>query len=219
MAQPLKLIIANKAYSSWSVRPWLVLAQFGIPFEEVVIPLDVPTTRKAILKHSPSGKCPALRDGELTVWDSLAMIEYIAEKYPKKAIWPKTRAARALARSMCAEMHAGFQALRRECPMNLRRDVRAIDLSEDAKADAARLEAMWAQARKAHGKGGPFLFGKFSAADAYFAPVVNRLHVYDVKVSKATRAWMDAVMATSAFRALVEDARRETWRIEKYEAI
>ncbi len=219
MARPLKLIIANKAYSSWSVRPWLVLAQFGIPFEEVVIPLDVPTTRKAILKHSPSARCPALVDGDLTVWDSLAMIEYVAEKYPNKAIWPKTRAARALARSMCAEMHSGFQALRRECPMNLRREVRAIALSDEAKADAARLEAMWAAARKTHGKSGPFLFGRFSAADAYFAPVANRLHIYDVKVSKATRAWMDVVMALPAFRALVEDARSEKWFIDKYEAI
>lgn len=219
MARPLKLIIANKAYSSWSVRPWLVLAQFGIPFEETVIPLDLPTTRKAILRHSPSARCPALKDGDLTVWDSLAMIEYIAEKYPDKAIWPKTRAARALARSLCAEMHAGFQALRRECPMNLRREVRAIELSDAAKADAARIEAMWATARKAHGKGGPFLFGRTSAADAYFAPVVNRFHIYDVKVSKASRAYMDAVMDTSAFRALVEDARKEKWFIDHYEAI
>ncbi|MBL8590922.1 MAG: glutathione S-transferase family protein [Methylobacteriaceae bacterium] len=219
MARPLKLIIANKAYSSWSVRPWLALAQLGIPFEEVVIPLDLPTTRKAILKHSPSGRCPALVDGDLTVWDSLAMLEYVAEKYPKKAIWPKTRAARAMARSLCAEMHAGFQSLRRECPMNLRRPVRAIALSDEAKADAARIEAMWAGARKAHGKGGPFLFGRFCAADAYFAPVVNRLHVYDVAVSKASRAYMDAVMATSAFRALVDDAMKEKWFIDHYEAI
>lgn len=219
MAAPLKLIVANKAYSSWSVRPWLLLAQMGIPFEETVIPLDVPTTRKAILKHSPSARCPALRDGDLVVWDSLAMIEYVAEKYPKKAIWPKTRAARAVARSMCAEMHSGFQALRRECPMNLRRPVRAIELGEEAKADAARIDAMWTNARKTYGKGGPFLFGKFCAADAFFAPVVNRFHIYDVKVSKTARAYMDAVMATAAFRALVEDAKAEKWFIDKYEAI
>lgn len=219
MAAPLKLILANKAYSSWSVRPWLLLAANAIAFEEVVIPLDLPTTRKAILKHSPSAKCPALKDGDLVVWDSLAMIEYIAEKYPRKTIWPKTRAARAIARSMCAEMHSGFLALRRQCPMNLRRAPRAIEIDDDARADVARIEAMWASARKTYGKGGPFLFGKFGAADAMFAPVVNRLHTYEIKVSKTTRAYMDAVMATPAFRALVADAQKEKWFIAHYEAI
>lgn len=216
---PLKLVMANKAYSSWSVRPWLLLAQFGIPFEEVVIPLDVPTTRKAILKHSPSARLPALVDGTVSVWDSLAIVEYVAEKFPAKAIWPKTRAARAHARSLSAEMHSGFMALRRACPMNLRRPVRKIELGPDALADAKRIDEAWTHARKTYGKGGPFLFGKFSAVDAMFAPVVNRLHIYDVKVSKTARAYMDAVMALPAFQALVKDAEAEKWRIDKYEAI
>lgn len=216
---PLKLVMANKAYSSWSVRPWLLLAQFGIPFEEVVIPLDLPTTRKAILKHSPSARLPALVDGAVSVWDSLAIIEYVAEKFPAKQIWPKTRAARAHARSMSAEMHSGFMALRRACPMNLRRPVRKIELADDALADAKRIDEAWTHARKTYGKGGPFLFGKFSAADAMYAPVVNRLHTYDVKVSKTSRAYMDAVMALPAWQALVKDAEAETWRIDKYEAI
>lgn len=216
---PLKLVMANKAYSSWSVRPWLLLAQFGIPFEEVVIPLDLPTTRKAILKHSPSARLPALVDGAVSVWDSLAIVEYVAEKFPAKQIWPKTRAARAHARSMSAEMHSGFMALRRSCPMNLRRPVRKIELADDALADAKRIDAAWTHARKTYGKGGPFLFGKFSAADAMYAPIVNRLHTYDVKVSKTARAYMDAVMALPAWQALVKDAEAETWRIDKYEAI
>lgn len=219
MPAPVKLIMANKAYSSWSIRPWLLLAHLKIPFEDIVIPLDHPGTRKAILKHSPSGKCPALRDGEILVWDSLAIIEYLAEKYPDKAVWPKTRAARAHARSACAEMHSGFMALRRECPMNLRREKRAIALSEEALADAKRIDALWNEARKTYGKAGPFLYGKFSAADAFFAPVVNRLHVYDVKVSKAARDYMKALMSLPAWQALVHDAQEEVWRIDKYETI
>lgn len=215
----LKLIMANKAYSSWSIRPWLLLAQLKIPFEEVVVPLDLPTTRKAILKHSPTGRLPALRDGELTVPDSLAIVEYLAEKFPKKGVWPKTRAARAAARALACEMHSGFLGLRRECPVNLRRDVRAIALGEEARADAARIDALWRAARAAHGKGGPFLFGKFSAADAFYAPVANRLHVYDVPVSGIARAYMDAIFALPAWQALVKDAGAEPWRIAKYEAV
>ena len=146
---PLKLIVANKAYSSWSLRPWIVLAHFEIPFEEMVIPLDTPQTRALILEHSPTGKCPALIDGAITVWESLAIIEYIAERYPEKAIWPRGKAARAHARSLAAEMHAGFQALREHCPANFRRPVRKIALTEAVEADVARIEAAWAQARAA----------------------------------------------------------------------
>lgn len=216
---PIKLIIANKGYSSWSFRPWILLAHFKVPFQEVVIPLDLPTTRKAILKYSPSGRVPALFDGKLEIWDSLAITEYLAEKFPAKAIWPKTRAARAHARAISAEMHAGFQSLRGECPMNFFRAPKALELTPDALENVARIEAIWALARKTYGKGGPFLFGKFCAADAMYAPVVNRLHVYDVKVGKATRAYMDAMMAMPAWRAWETDALAEKWRIAKYEAI
>jgi glutathione S-transferase len=216
---PLKLIVANKAYSSWSQRAWILLAHFKIPFEETVIPLDLPETHARILKHSPNGKVPALIDGPIAVWESLSVIEYVAETHPEKAIWPRGKAARAHARSLAAEMHAGFQALRQACPANFRRPVRKLALSEAAEADVVRIEAAWAHARKTFGKAGPFLFGRFCAADAMFAPVVNRLHIYDVPVSRRTREYMAAVMALPAWKAWVADAEAEEWRIEKYDAI
>ena len=215
----LTLILANKAYSSWSFRPWLLLAHFKIPFHDIVIPLDRSDTTAKILKYSPTGKVPALIDGKIQIWESLAIIEYIAETHADKAIWPKTKAARAHARALSAEMHAGFQALRQACPMNMRRPVRAIALSDAVKADVARIEAAWSEARKNFGKAGPFLYGRFSAADAMYAPVVNRLHVYGVPVKPATRAYMEAMMALPAWKAWVHDAEAEAWRIEKYEAI
>jgi glutathione S-transferase len=216
---PLKLVVANKAYSSWSLRPWILLAHFKIPFEEVVIPMERPETREEMLKHAPTGKCPSLHDGKIAVWESLAIMEYVAEQYPEKAIWPKGKAARAHARSLANEMHAGFQALRQECPTNFRRAPKAVALSEDAKADVARIEAAWAGAQEAFGKSGPFLFGRFSAADAMFAPVVNRFHAYAVPVSPATRSYMDAVMALPAWKAWIADGEAEPWRIEKYEVV
>jgi len=216
---PLKLIVANKAYSSWSQRAWILLAHFKIPFEETVIPLDLPETHAKILKHSPTGKVPALIDGPITVWESLSVIEYIAETHPEKAIWPRGKAARAHARSLAAEMHAGFPALRQACPANYVRPVRKIELNEAVAADVARIEAAWAHARKTFGKAGPFLFGRFSAADAMFAPVVNRLHTYDVPVSRKTRAYMSAVMALPAWKAWIADAEAEEWRIEKYDTL
>ncbi len=216
---PLKLVVANKAYSSWSLRPWILLAHFKIPFEDVTIPLDQPDTRKRILVHSPNGKCPSLHDGPISVWESLAIVDYVAEKYPDKPIWPKPKAARALARSLSAEMHASFQALRNHCPTNFRRPVKKRELTSEVEADVARIEAAWAGARKEFGKAGPFLFGRFSAADAMFAPVVNRFHVYDVPVKRATRGYMDAIMELPAWKAWINDAEAEPWRIEHYENI
>jgi glutathione S-transferase len=216
---PLTLIVANKAYSSWSLRPWILLVHFKIPFEEVVIAMDRPETRAAMLRYSPTGKCPSLHDGRIAVWESLAIIEYVAESFPEKSIWPRGKAARALARSLAAEMHAGFTALRQACPTNFRREVRAIPLSDEVRADVARIEAAFAAAREAFGKAGPFLFGRFSAADAMFAPVVNRLHVYDIPVAKPTRAYMEAIMALPAWRAWIAGAEAEPWRIDKYEAV
>jgi len=159
-----------------------------------------------------------LRDGAITVWESLAIAEYVAEIHPERAIWPRGKAARAHARSLANEMHAGFQAMRQHCPMNFRRPARAIALTEAVEADMARIEAAWAHARENFGRAGPFLFGRFSAADAMFAPVVNRFHVYDVPVQPATRAYMDAVMALPAWKAWIADAEAEPWRVEKYEA-
>ena len=217
---PLRLVIGNKAYSSWSFRPWILLAHFKIPFEEVVIPLDHPTTRADILKYSPTGRVPCLVDGPLKIWETLAICEYVADVRPAKAIWPRSKPARALARVLASEMHAGFQALRSECPMNVRRAPKPPrqPLSTAALADVARLEAAFADARKKYGKSGPFLFGRFCAADAMFAPVVNRLHVYAIPVSASTREYMDAMMALPAWKAWEKDAAEESWRIEKYEA-
>ena len=158
---PLKLIVANKAYSSWSLRPWILLAHFEIPFEEVVIPMDRPETRAEMLKYAPTGKCPSLHDGEIAVWESLAIIEYIAEEFPEKAIWPRDKAARAHARSLATEMHAGFSALRNACPTNFRRKPKAIPLSDEVSADVARIEAAWAHAREAFGDGGAFPVRRF----------------------------------------------------------
>jgi glutathione S-transferase len=215
---PLKLVIANKAYSSWSLRPWILLAHFKIPFEDVVIPLDKPDTRANILKYAPNGKCPSLHDGRIAVWESLAIIDYVAEAFPEKAIWPRGKAARAHARSLAAEMHAGFAALRQTCPTNFRRKPKAIAVGDDARADIARIEAAWAHARETFGAAGPFLFGRFSAADAMFAPVVNRFHAYDIPVAKATRAYMEAIMGLPAWTAWIAGAEAEPWRIDRYEA-
>jgi len=215
----LRLVIANKAYSSWSQRPWLLLKHFEIPFIELVIPLDMPDTRQRILNVSPNGKCPSLHDGAVSVWESLAIVEYIAEKFPEKAIWPRGRAARAIARSLSSEMHAGFQALRNHCPANFRRDPRKRELTSEVEGDVARIEAAWAETRRKHGKEGPYLFGRFCAADAMFAPVVNRFHVYDVPVRRESRAYMEAIMALPEWKAWIKDAEAEPWRIEHYDSI
>ncbi len=215
----LQLVIANKAYSSWSLRPWILLTHFEIPFEEVVIPMGRPETRETMLAYAPTGKCPSLHDGAISVWESLAILEYVAENHPEKPIWPEDKAARAHARSLSSEMHAGYQALREACPTNFRRAPKPIALSDAVEGDVARIEAAWAQARAAFGEAGPFLYGRFSAADAMFAPVVNRFHAYAAPVSAATRAYMDAMMALPAWKAWIAGAEAEPWRIEKYEAM
>ena len=216
---PLKLVVANKAYSSWSLRPWILLAHFKIPFEEVVIQMGRPETRETMLKYAPTGKCPSLHDGKIAVWESLAIMEYVAELYPEKAIWPRGKAARACARSIATEMHGGFPALRQALPTNFRRAPKAVALSDAVRSDIARIEDAWAHARDDFGKAGPFLFGRFSAADAMYAPVVNRFHAYAVPVAPATRAYMDAVMALPAWKAWIADGEAEPWRIDEYEAI
>jgi glutathione S-transferase len=215
----LTLVLANKAYSSWSMRPWMVLKHFGIPFEDIVIPMNRPETRAEMLTHAPTGKCPSLHDGSVSVWDSLAIIEYLAETYPVFPIWPRGTGARAYARSLAAEMHSGFMALRRECPMNIRRPRRAIEVSEEALADVARIDEAFADARARFSGAGKFLFGEFTAADAMFAPVVNRFDTYDLQVSEVTRAYMAAMKALPAWQAWERDAFAEPWRMEHYEAI
>ncbi len=211
------LVIANKAYSSWSFRPWILMRHFGVAFDEIIVPLGRETTEAEILRHAPSGKCPSLRDSDIRVWDLLAIIEYLAESLPELAIWPRPRPARAEARALAAEMHSGFMAMRAHLPMNMRRPIGKRELTEAAAADVARIEQAFAEARARFGGGGAFLFGAFSAADAMFAPVVNRLHVYDVAVAPETRAYMDAMMALPAWRAWSSAAAAESWRLEKYE--
>lgn len=209
----LHLVIGNRNYSSWSFRPWIAMRQAGLDFTDEVIPLDRRDTRKRILAHSGAGRVPVLYHDRLKVWESLAIIEYVAETFPEAGIWSKAKAARAMARTVAAEMHAGFAALRNACPMNMRRMPSRFAVDRAVKTDVRRIEALWAECRAAHGKGGPFLFGKFSAADAMYAPVVNRLNVYGFRVGAATRDYMQAMMALPAWQEWEEGARAEPWVI------
>jgi glutathione S-transferase len=195
------------------------MRSFDIPFEEIVVPMGEPESKAEMLRYAPTGKCPSLHDGEISVWDSLAIVEYLAERFPERAIWPKAPKARAVARSLCAEMHSGFQALRQALPTNFRRGVKARELTPEAEADVRRIEAAFAAARAEFGSGGPFLFGAFSAADAFFAPIVSRLTVYDVPMTAATRDYCAAVQDLAAWRRWHAEAAAEPWRIEKYEQI
>ncbi len=213
------LIIANKAYSSWSLRPWILMRHFGVAFDEITVPLGRAETRAEILRYSPAGRCPILRDGEGAIWDSLAIVEYLAEAFPERAVWPRDKAARAHARSLAAEMHSGFMGLRAHLPTNFRRPVRERSLTPEAQGDLARIEEAFSSARRQFGAGGDFLFGDFCAADAMFAPVVNRLHIYAAPVTPQTRAYMDAVMALPAWREWIQGAFAEPWTIEKYDIL
>lgn len=213
----LHLIIANKLYSSWSLRPWMLMTALGIPFEETVIPMYRPDTRARMLSFGPTGKCPVLVDGDVTVWESLAIMEYLAEKFPDRAVWPKDVAARAHARAIASEMHAGFQALRSACPMNLTKRFKTPPLTDAIKADVARLEQMWAGARERFGGGGPFLLGAFSAADAMYMPVVTRLDTYQIPLGAPARTYMDAMLAHPAFVKWRTEALAEPWTLPHYE--
>ena len=212
----LKLYIANKNYSSWSMRPWVLLTQTGIAFEEVMARFDsfAPDSdfKKIIGPISPVGKVPALVDADLVVWDTLAIAEYLAEKFPDQQLWPADIQARARARSICAEMHSGFAALRSACPMNI--EASLPDIGQLAwrdqpavRADVARLVTMWSELLAQHS--GPMLFGTFSVADAYFAPVVMRLKTYALPVSDAIAAYMVRVAALPGVKAWVEGALAE----------
>ena len=212
----MQLYIGNKNYSSWSMRPWVLLTQAGIPFEEVMARFDsfAPDSdfKKVIGPVSPVGKVPALVDADLAVWDTLAIAEYLAEKFPDKQLWPADVKARARARSICAEMHSGFAALRSACPMNIEASLPEIGQlawrdKPAVRADVARLVAMWSELLAQHG--GPMLFGAFSVADAYFAPVVMRLKTYALPVPEAIAAYMARVCALPGVKAWVEGALAE----------
>jgi glutathione S-transferase len=215
----LTLVIGNKNYSSWSMRPWLALKAGNIAFDEVSIPLYTGAADKQrILKFTQSGKVPVLVDGDITIWDSLAIIEYVAERFPQTRLWPEDSAARAHARSVSAEMHSGFSALRSECGMNLHRPVGAKALSAEARADIARIQQSWSECRARYGKRGPYLFGSFSGADAMYAPVVHRFRTYAIEVTSDVRDYMDAMIALPAFQEWTRAGLAETLLIEKFEA-
>jgi glutathione S-transferase len=214
----LTLVIGNKNYSSWSMRPWLALRANDIAFEEVLIPLYTgDADKRRILGFTRSGKVPALIDGDVTIWDSLAIIEYLAERFPQAGLWPDDRNSRAHARSISAEMHSGFAALRNECGMNLHRPVGAKPLSEQARADVARVQQIWTECRDRHAASGPYLFGAFSGADAMYAPVVHRFRTYAIEVTPAVRDYMSAMSALPAFAEWTSAGLAETLIIEKFE--
>jgi glutathione S-transferase len=213
----LTLVLGNKAYSSWSLRPWIALKQAGIAFDEIMVPIGIEKAGDEIRKHSPAGKVPILKDGDLTVWDSLAILEYVAEKFPDAGIWPKDSKTRALARSISAEMHSGFAPLRNLCNMNTRKHYPDFALTPDVEADIRRIDQIWTETRAAHGEGGPFLFGAWTGADAMYAPVASRFRTYDVKPSKAGQDYVDAVLALPAMREWYAAGAAEAVVIEKYE--
>lgn len=203
-----QLVIGDKNLSSWSLRPWLALRVAGIDFAEINIRLGQPETKREILRHSPSGKVPCLIDGQIVVWDSLAICEYAAELAP--SLWPADAAQRAEARAVSAEMHSGFAALRQNMPMNVCAAKPGEGRTPEVEADIARIVALWEACRVRHGAGGPFLFGAFSIADAMYAPVVWRFATYAVSVPPLIRAWMDAMLALPAMQEWRAGALAET---------
>ncbi|WP_298727206.1 glutathione S-transferase family protein [uncultured Ferrovibrio sp.] len=210
------LVIGNKNYSSWSLRPWLALKATGQEFDEVLITLRQPETKAKILAHSPAGKVPVLKHGDLLVWESLAICEYVAELFPAAGLWPDDPRARAVARSVSTEMHAGFAALRRDLPMDIAKlsDV-PRSASDEAKADIARIQQIWQDCRGRFGSkkqsegGGDFLFGRFGVADCMFAPVATRLRTYGVALDPVSAAYVDAIYAWPAMQEWCAAAAKE----------
>jgi len=211
------IYLGNRNYSSWSLRPWLALKQTGAAFDEEVIPLSEPTTRSTVLRFSPSGRVPALKHNELTVWDSLAMCEYLAETFPQAKLWPEDKAARAVARAVSAEMHSGFAALRDHLPMNMRSSFPNRGVTPDVQADINRITAIWRDCRKRFGANGLFLFGGFTIADAMYAPVVSRFRTYKIELEEETQAYTDAVWALPALQEWLTAAKNEPMIIESAE--
>jgi glutathione S-transferase len=211
------LIIGNKNYSSWSLRPWLYLKHHGISFDEIRIPLYREDSKKRILSYSPSGKVPVLIDGEAHVWDSLAILEYLAELHPKTRGWPKDIKDRGLGRSLAAEMHSGFQALRTNCGMNCRRPPKAKDLSEEVLRDIARIRQIWQECRARFGSEGPWLFGRFGILDAMYAPVALRFHTYQVDVGVVEQDYVNTVLNHPAIQEWIKAAKQETEIIPAFE--
>ena len=213
----MELIIGNKCYSSWSLRAWLLLRHFCIPFEERRIMLYTDSSRDELLELSPTGMVPVRKDRGVTVWDSLAIMDYLEDIRDDHSIWPVERVARAHARSISAEMHSGFATLREKLPMNCKAEGRAVEWDDAVSADIARIQQIWTNARKKHGEDGPWLFGAFSAADAMFAPVVLRFASYRVQVSNPVADYMAHVMSDAHIREWILDGQAETEVIETSE--
>ncbi|MEP2706035.1 MAG: glutathione S-transferase family protein [Roseibium sp.] len=206
-----ELFIGNKNYSSWSFRPWIALKHKGIPFQEHLVPFDFDNGNPKFRDFSPSMKVPVLKEGDLTVWDSLAILEYVAEVYPDRGLWPQDRNQRAKARAISAEMHSGFPALRGACPMNMRRPIETLDVDEAVKADVARIVQIWSECLET--SGGPFLFGDFTNADAMYAPVVSRFATYNLSEDPIVAQYHEAMTATEAWQAWEADGLKETWHV------
>lgn len=213
----LKLVIGNKNYSSWSMRAWVLMRHYAIEFEEVQIPLRQTDSLDRKLAYSPAGKVPILLDGELRIWDSLAIVEYLVERYPEKKLWPADREARAAARSVSAEMHSGFASLRTRMPLNCRACVPAADRGADVRDDIERICELWRECRSRYGAAGRFLFGDFTATDAMFAPVASRFQTYGIELDSTEAKYAKAILATPAVGDWIEGALREPWKIAKFD--
>ncbi|MDX8515020.1 glutathione S-transferase family protein [Mesorhizobium captivum] len=205
------LYIGNKCFSSWSLRPWVAMRHLEIPFEESFVRLRTPETAANLAKVSPTGLVPVLNHNSRIVWETLAILEYLADLFPEKKLWPEDASARALARSVATEMHSGFREVRYGWPMNLRRPKAYKPLDAEGEAQRARIEAIWRQCREQYGKDGPFLFGHFTAADAMYAPVVTRFDTYGGELAPVARAYVDTVLATPAMRHWYAEAAKEPW--------
>ena len=214
----LTIYLGNKNYASWSLRAWLALKATGEAFDEVVIPLFQPGSKETLLKYSPSGKVPALHHGDAVVWDSLAICGYLTEQFPAAGLWPDDPAAKAMARSVSAEMHAGFQALRRALPMNIRSSVPGRAIEPEVQADINRVMAIWRQCRNRFGeKQGDFLFGRFTIADAMYAPVATRFRTYRIDLEREADAYCDAILSLPAMQEWTAAAKNEPMIIDQYE--
>ena len=217
----MKLIIGNRNYSSWSLRGWLAARQAGLPFEELTVHIDGDdwqTTKRLDGEFQPSaGKVPVLWDDDVVVWDSLAILEYLSDKVGRERFWPKDPAARGMARAMVAEMHSGYLPLRRLCPMNIRRRITGLTLTDEARENIVRILGLWAEARARFGAGGPFLFGSFSAADIFYAPVISRFISYGIGVPGFAQAYMQAVWDHAWMQEWIAAAEAEEWVIEQFE--
>lgn len=219
----MKLIIGNKNYSSWSLRGWLAAKQSGLSFEELTVNIsgdEWEAAKRAMGEIQPSsGKVPILWDDEVVIWDSLAILEYLADKVGRERFWPKDDAARGMARSVVAEMHSSYLALRRECPMNIRMRHEGVSISDEARADIVRVLQLWAEARARFGRGGPFLFGTFGAADVFYAPVVTRFVSYGIGVPGFAQAYMEAMWEHEWLQQWIGAAEDEQWVIEQYDRL